>query len=135
MPPIGHINKDFLKQIFAEEKVLLKKQAITTVHVSRYDELSVKALWPSLSKDRKFMAYFPDNYGDAKTPSREYFMNVLNTIYPDYMNKIMLHADKQRYSATGESQKTESIYISLPGKTDSNLCLIFHVSTTLPAKL
>ena len=58
------------------------------------------------------MAYFPDNYADAKTPSREYFMNVLNTIYPEYMNKIMLHADKQRYSATGEGQKTESIYIS-----------------------
>ena len=94
MPPIGHINKDFLKQIFDEEKVLLKKQAITTVHVSRYDELSVKSLYPQFKKDPDMMCFFPDKYPMNKGPPREYFFNVLNTVHPDYLQQIMDHANE-----------------------------------------
>ena len=37
MPPQGQVTKDFLKQVFAEEKQLLKKAAIKAVEVLRYD--------------------------------------------------------------------------------------------------
>ena len=46
LPPQGHVNKDFLKQILSGEKQLLKKNAVYTIEVPQYDELSVKRLWP-----------------------------------------------------------------------------------------
>ena len=112
MPPQGQVTKDFLKQVFAEEKQLLKKAAIKAVEVPRYDELSVKKLWPSMSKDKKFMQFFPDDFAESKGPSREYFFNILSTLYHDYLVKITAHANKERYSATGEGMKNESITIS-----------------------
>ena len=30
LPPQGHVNKDFLKQVFSGEKMLLKKKAVET---------------------------------------------------------------------------------------------------------
>ena len=77
-----------------------------------YDELSVKRLWPSMSKDAKFMQYFPDDFAETKTPSRSYFFNILSTLHHDYLVKITAHANKERHSATGEGMKTESIQIS-----------------------
>ena len=112
MPPQGQVTKDFLKQVFAEEKQLLKKAAIKAVEVPRYDELSVKKLWPSMSKDKKFMQFFPDDFAETKTPSRSYFFNILSTLHHDYLVKITAHANKERHSATGEGMKTESIQIS-----------------------
>ena len=46
LPPASQVNKDFLKQVFAGEKMLLKKKAVTTIEVPHYDELSVRKLWP-----------------------------------------------------------------------------------------
>ena len=51
LPPASQVNKDFPKQVFAGEKMLLKKKAVTTIEVPHYDELSVKALWPQLAGD------------------------------------------------------------------------------------
>ena len=42
---------DFLKEVFAGQKQLLKKAAVVTVQVPYYDELSVKRLWPELKKN------------------------------------------------------------------------------------
>ena len=112
MPPKTQINKDFLKAVFTEEKKLLKKRAITTVEVPKYDELSVKHLWPTLVKDKTFMLYFPDNFAENKYPSRSYFFDVLNTVHPEYLEQIMAHANKQRHMATGDAMANERIKIS-----------------------
>ena len=65
-----------------------------------------------MSKDAKFMQYFPDDFAETKTPSRSYFFNILSTLHHDYLVKITAHANKERHSATGEGMKTESIQIS-----------------------
>ena len=74
--------------------MLLKKKAVTTVEVPFFDELAVKRLWPQLKKDLDFAKYFPDSYPGDKAPSRDYFYGVLNTIYPDYLQKIMAHSNE-----------------------------------------
>ena len=51
MPDEGAINKDFLKEVFAGKKQLLRKQEVSYITVPQYDEISVKALWPELKKD------------------------------------------------------------------------------------
>ena len=79
------VNKDFLKDVLAGKKHLLKKADIQQIMVPHYDELSVKRLWPDLKKDAEFLQYFPDVYPKDKGPPREYFFNVLNTVHPEYL--------------------------------------------------
>ena len=40
------MNIDFLKQVLAGEKELLRKEGVSFIEIPHYDELSVKALWP-----------------------------------------------------------------------------------------
>ena len=49
------MSKDFLKDVFSGKKMLMKKTEVERVTVPHYDELSVKALWPQLSKDPNFI--------------------------------------------------------------------------------
>ena len=112
LPDESVITKDFLKDVLAGKKDLLKKSEVITVEVTHYDELSVKALWPEFKKDPDMNCYFPDKYPVGKGPPREYFFNVLNTVHPNYLAQVMLHADKQRMTTEGEAMKKQSINIS-----------------------
>ena len=79
------MTKDFLKDILAGKKQLLKKSEVTEVTVPQYPELSVKAMYPMFVKDADFMSYFPSTYPKGKGAPRDYFFNVLNTLQPDYL--------------------------------------------------
>ena len=46
VPPENFINKDFLKQVMAEQKDLLPMARVRTVNVPLYDELSVRKFYP-----------------------------------------------------------------------------------------
>ena len=39
-------NKDFLKQVLTEDKLLYEMKDVKLVNVPQFDELSVKKLWP-----------------------------------------------------------------------------------------
>ena len=80
--------------VFKNEKKLLKKSQIKPIQVPQYDELSVKRLWTDLKAEPSFSVYFADHLPGDKMPSREYFYNVLNTIYTDYLKAILAHANK-----------------------------------------
>lgn len=55
VPPEKYINKDFLKQVLAEDKKLLPNMEVKPVNVPLYDELSVKKFYPMLQTDPTFM--------------------------------------------------------------------------------
>ena len=42
------LNKDFLKDVFAERKALLRLDQVQRIQVPLYEELSVVKLWPML---------------------------------------------------------------------------------------
>ena len=94
------------------DKQLLKKSEVRFIEVPHYEELSVKAIYPMMSKDAQFMSFFPDKYSAGKGPPRAYFMNVLNTLQPDYLAQLITHACKQRYSAEGVAMKDQTIKMS-----------------------
>ena len=77
-----------------------------------YDELSVRRLWPDLKKDPEFASYFPSVYAQDKGPPRDYFFNIMNTIHPEYLQKIMVHANEERMTAAGQGQQSQSIEIT-----------------------
>ena len=65
--------------------MLLKKKAVDYIHVSHYEELSVKSLWTDLKADSAFNIYFQDDYANERRPCRKYFFDLLNTVYHDYL--------------------------------------------------
>ena len=73
VPPEKMLNRDFMKQLLAEEKKLLELRAVRHVHVPAYDELSVKKFWPLMQKDAVFMQYMPNPPAEGRLPEREYF--------------------------------------------------------------
>jgi hypothetical protein len=95
--------------VLKNEKRLLKKNAVNYIHVPAYDELSVKRLWEDLKDDVEFMVFFSDGYAKDRAPCREYFFNILNTVYPDYLKQIMDNASLQRFTAQGADMKEQAI--------------------------
>ena len=101
-----------MKDVFVGKKQLMMKSAVKQIEVPHYEEISVKALYPELKKDAEMMSYLPDKYPAGKAPPREYFFNILNTIHPEYLEKVMQHASKQRMTTEGEAMQQQSIKIS-----------------------
>ena len=54
------INKDFLRQVFKNDKKLLGLNEVHRICVPMFDELSVGNLWPQVKPDAAFAVYFPD---------------------------------------------------------------------------
>jgi len=106
------INKDFLKQVFRDEKKLLALSDVKYVHVPHYDELSVKKFWPILREDETFMKYMPDPVNEHKIPEREYFWNVANTVQNAHVSNLLKHSNDQRMNAQDKADGAETIEIS-----------------------
>ena len=95
------LNKDFLKEIFVEEKYLLHLNDVKRINVPLYDELSVVTLWPMMKEDKEFMQFFPSKMAKGRVPDREYFMNILHTVKGDFLQQLMKHAHEERASGNG----------------------------------
>ena len=93
------VNKDFLKAVLNDEKRLLTMNECKVINVPKFDELSVKNIYPLFKKDQSFMVYFPDVFPKDRWPHREYFFTVLNTVYPEYLAKLITHANKMRFAS------------------------------------
>ena len=86
-------NKDFLKEVLAGTKDLIPLDKVKYVNVPLYDELAVKDIYQAFINDEKFMRHMPDPQPGSRLPNRTYFYNVLNTLYPDYVEKLVSHAN------------------------------------------
>ena len=109
LPGIKQVSFGFLKDVFANRKKVLKKKQVDYISVPHFQELSVKRLWPDLKADVEFNVFFNDDFPEEKVPNRDFFFNILNTIYPDYLKNIMAHASKERYAIDGEVMKPKTI--------------------------
>ena len=87
------MNKDFLKEVLAEDKALLRLEQGSRINVPLYDELSVGNIWPMMKNDEKFMLYFPTKMAKGRVPDREYFFNILNTFQSTYLQTLLKHAN------------------------------------------
>ena len=106
------MNKDFLKEVFAEDKELLELKEVRWINVPLFDELSVINIWPMTKEDKQCMKYFPQKLPKGRVPDREYFFNILNTLYPLYVQEIIRHANEQRNSVPNDAQVRETIEVS-----------------------
>ena len=106
------VNKDHMRKILLEEKRFMPLEDVKTVNMPKWDELSVKHMWPKMKAIEGFMLYMPDRLPKKILPDREYFFNIMNSINPDYVQKAIQHAAAQRNSVTEQNAESESILLS-----------------------
>jgi len=106
------MNKDFLKEVLAEDKALLRLDQVSRVNVPLYAELSVGNIWPMMKNDKQFMMYFPTKMAKNRVPDREYMFNILNTFQPAYLQALIKHANDQRNSVSNDAIAREAIEVS-----------------------
>ena len=70
------INKDFLKEVFAEDKDLLELKEVRWINVPLFDELSVIKIWPMTKENKQLMKYFP-----TKMAKIEYLTENITSIF------------------------------------------------------
>ena len=106
------LNKDFLKEVFIEEKQLLRLNQVKWINAPLYDELSVINLWPMMKDDEDFQRFFPSKMAKGRVPDREYFFNLLNTFHQKYVEQIIRRANEQRNSVSTDARAKEAIEVS-----------------------
>ena len=106
------LNKDFLRDILADKKKLMKLADVTPIVVPKYDELSVKALLPQWQVQPDFWIYFPDQLAQHRLPDRVYFFTIMNSLQPAYTSAMIKHAQKLRFTGKHDQDEGESIVVS-----------------------
>ena len=66
MMPADMFTRDFQKKLFAGEKKLMKLKELKLISVPKYDEISVKSLYPIYIKLPNMVDYFPDSYSKGR---------------------------------------------------------------------
>ena len=104
--------RDHLRLVLNDEKLFLKRSVLKTIEVPPYDELSVRNLWPNVKDNAEIMKYMPDKMAKGKYVSRTYFFNVLYTLFPEYVSKMISHAQKQRFASGNEGNHMQEVKVS-----------------------
>ncbi len=104
MPPENQVNKEFFKQLFMNQKKVFKISEIKHILVPKLDEMGVKQMLPIVAEDEAIKAYFPDEFFGNTLPNRQFFFNIINTMYPGYLDQLLQNANKQRMGMVQSQQ-------------------------------
>ena len=85
MPPEHHTNKDWWKALLRDDKKAFTLQQIKPITVPRIDELSVPKLFGMVKEDLRIKEYLPWSYYERTKPDRQFLLNIVNTIYPEFL--------------------------------------------------
>jgi len=102
VPPQYMMHRDFLKAVLAGQKKFMPLKEVSRVVVPKYEELSVEKVYPLVQVDPAVNAYFPDSLPKNRNVSREYFWNILHTVHPLYVERLISHAQQQRFAGGAE---------------------------------
>ena len=80
----------WLKQILRGEKKLLKAKDARHCNPPKLAEISVKNLYEKCLQLEGMADYFPNHYPKGRSCDRSYFFTVLASLYPDYVEKLLL---------------------------------------------
>ena len=96
MPDKHYYNKDFLKDVLAGRKRLLRFSEVRTLMVPCYIELQPKNLLITVLKFPSVSVYLPEVCKTTGLLDRYYLNSVLATVEPDWFLQVIRHAQKLR---------------------------------------
>ena len=82
------------------------------INVPKYDEVSVTNLFSKVKGNATFMRYLPDRLPKDKLPDRVYFFNVMNTVFPEYTQDMIDHANGLRFKSGQVEDHMEQIKVT-----------------------
>ena len=82
---------------------MLKQKEVTIIDIPKYEELSVKNIWPLVKAANDLCEYFPD-YSDKQVPDRDFMFSILWTFRYDVIEKMVEDARKNRALASNENE-------------------------------
>lgn len=105
LPENRYVKLAFLQDILAGEKLYLETKNVRKQNVpARYNEFSVKAIWPKINKDEGVLKYLPtDDMCENRFPNREYVWGILHTIRSEWATTYTKKALEERYRQRGET--------------------------------
>ena len=75
-------------------------------------ELNVKDLWNKYRDMPELNRYLPDRVPKGRQLDRTFFFNILNTVSPETVSKIINHSLSVRNTVESELQKQETIQLT-----------------------
>ena len=101
-----------MKEVLAGSKSLLPLNEVRHVNMPKYDEISVKDLWPQMQTHEEFMKYFPSRFPKGRLPDRTYFYNCMNTVMEGYVQEMISHANRVRATKSHEAEAAQTIEVT-----------------------
>ena len=81
-------------------------------NVPAFDEIGVKALYTKVIELPGMSKYFPSSLPKGKQCCKQYMYNVWNTIYPEDVQAVLEHANKNRFAIDAQQVKDNTIIIT-----------------------
>ena len=82
------------------------------IQAPKYDEISVKNLYPIFIKLPNMVDYFPDQYSKGRQCDHSYMFNVTNTLHPEIVKETIEHAQSKRYNINKDKQQQEAVLMT-----------------------
>ena len=101
-----------MRSVLKGEKELMPIAECKSVNVPHYDELAVRYIFPKFKSDPEVMKYMMDQYPKNRFPDRQYFYTILNTVRPEYVHDMIVHANNARYAPFGEAREPDTVVVS-----------------------
>ena len=79
----------FFKEIPKGEKKLFHIKEVNFIKVPNNPELSVRNIMIQIKNQECLKPHLPQNYEKKRKISRDWLMNVINTVIPGYLEKII----------------------------------------------
>jgi hypothetical protein len=95
LPHRKYVTIDFCKKVISKKLYLVKTGDLRTVFVPQYVELKIDSVWASIQNDLVFRRFIPVREHKPHV-NRQYFWDVLNTLYPDYVDSLIDLAYEER---------------------------------------
>ena len=85
MAPKEHVTHDDLKGFMNDTKPIMKQSDVRHVKMPQLDEISTARIFPLFKNDPVLMAYLPSHSSENRLPPHDFFFDILNTLYPEYV--------------------------------------------------
>lgn len=111
LPPKSYITWPYMIAIVKGQKRLAKSRDIRlTTQLPRFEQLSMKKIWPKYKDRDDIKAYLPI-LGENANPPRRYFFEVLHSQFEEEFNQVIINAKNER---TRKRKKINKVIVADP---------------------
>ena len=98
--------------ILEGDKELMHRAEIKPVDVGAYPELAVKHMYKEFSSRKICAKYLPPKINNGRSCPKEYFWDIVNTLYEEEVDAMVKHANQQRTGTDSATKHADNITMS-----------------------